>query len=49
MSQANYEIIQGVMQAAADSYDGAYDEKGQERKRAPRFRLSPNRRFQVPN
>ena len=29
MSQANYEIIQGVMQAAADSYDGAYDEKGQ--------------------
>ena len=29
MSQANYEIIQGVMQAAADSYDGAFDEKGQ--------------------
>jgi len=29
MSQANYEIIQGVMQAAADSFDGAFDEKGQ--------------------
>ena len=29
MSQANLEIIQGVMQAAADSYDGAFDEKGQ--------------------
>ena len=29
MSQANYELIQGVMQAAADSFDGAFDEKGQ--------------------
>ena len=29
MSQKNYELIQGIMQAAADAYDGALDEKGE--------------------
>ena len=29
MSQKSYDIVQGIMQAAADAYDGALDENGE--------------------